>query len=83
MHPDMIHSIAQMIKTAGHERQMVVATHSPLLLNDFELEDIFVFEKGLENATVVKRYYEDDFPQYEGELLPNSLHITIKRNKSD
>lgn len=75
LHPDMIHSIAQMIKTAGHERQMVVATHSPLLLNDFELEDIFVFEKGQENATVVKRYYEDDFPQYEGELLPGQLWL--------
>lgn len=75
LHPDMIHSIAQMIKTAGHKRQMVVATHSPLLLNDFELEDIFVFEKGHENATVVKRYYEDDFPQYEGELLPGQLWL--------
>lgn len=75
LHPDMIHSIAQMIKAAAHERQLVVATHSPLLLNDFELEDIFVFEKDQENATVVKRYYEEDFPQYEGELLPGQLWL--------
>ena len=75
LHPDMIHSIAQMMKAAAQERQIVVATHSPLLLNDFELEDIFVFEKGPENATVVKKYYEDDFPQYEGELLPGQLWL--------
>jgi len=75
LHPDMIHSIATMMKTAAHDRQLVVATHSPLLLNDFELEDIFVFEKGLDNATVVHRYYEEDFPQYEGELLPGQLWL--------
>lgn len=54
LHPDMIHSIAQMMKSAAHDRQLVVSTHSPLLLNDFELEDIFVFEKGKENSTAVK-----------------------------
>lgn len=75
LHPDMIHSIAQMMKVAALDRQLVVATHSPLLLNDFELEDIFVFEKGQENSTVVKRYYEEDFPQYEGELLPGQLWL--------
>lgn len=75
LHPDMIHSIAQMMKTASHDRQLLIATHSPLLLNDFELEDIFVFEKGQENATVVKKYYEDDFLQYEGELLPGQLWL--------
>lgn len=75
LHPDMIHSVAQMIITAAHDRQLVVATHSPLLLNDFELEDIFVFEKDKENATIVKKYYEEDFPQYEGELLPGQLWL--------
>lgn len=75
LHPDMIHSIAQMMKIAAHDRQLVVASHSPLLLNDFELEDILVFEKGPENSTLVKKYYEDDFPQYEGELLPGQLWL--------
>lgn len=75
LHPDMIHSIAQMMKVAAHERQLVVATHSPLLLNDFELEDIFVFEKGLDNTTEVKKYYGEDFPQYEGDLLPGQLWL--------
>ena len=75
LHPDMIHSIARMIKDAAHERQLLVATHSPLLLNDFELEDIFVFEKGKDNSTVIKKYHEEDFPQYEGELIPGQLWL--------
>ncbi len=75
LHPDMIHSIAKMMKVAAYERQLVVATHSPLLLNDFELEDILVFEKGNENTTVVKRYFEGDFLQYEGNLLPGQLWL--------
>lgn len=75
LHPDMIHSIAKMMKVAAYERQLVVATHSPLLLNDFELEDILVFEKGNENTTVVKRYFEGDYLQYEGNLLPGQLWL--------
>ena len=75
LHPDMIHSIAQMIKSSAHERQFLVATHSPLLLNDFELEDILVFEKGLDNSTRIKQYFEGDFPKYEGELLPGQLWL--------
>ncbi|MBR5433682.1 MAG: AAA family ATPase [Bacteroidales bacterium] len=75
LHPDMIHSIAEMIKIAAQDRQLIIATHSPLLLNDFELEDILVFEKNGNNATTIKKYYEEDFPQYEGKLLPGQLWL--------
>lgn len=75
LHPDMIHSIADLIKSSANNRQLIVATHSPLLLNDFELEDILVFEKDEDNSTIVKRYYEEDFPQYEGSLLPGQLWL--------
>ncbi len=75
LHPDMIHSIANMIKDASKDRQLIIATHSPLLLNDFDLEDILVFEKDANNATSVKYYSEDDFPQYKGELLPGQLWL--------
>ena len=71
----MIHSIAEMIKMVSQNRQLIVATHSPLLLNDFELEDILIFEKNEENSTIVKRYSEEEFPQYEGTLLPGQLWL--------
>ena len=68
-------SCNEVVKAVNVSDQFAVATHSPLLLNDFELEDIFVFEKGQENATIVKKYFEEDFPQYEGDLLPGQLWL--------
>lgn len=41
----MIRSVAKMMKSAGKTSQIIVATHSALLLNAFELDDILVFEK--------------------------------------
>lgn len=45
LHPDMIRSVAEMVKMAARQTQIIAATHSPYLLNQFELEDILVFEK--------------------------------------
>lgn len=75
MHPDMIRSIAEMIKFAAKQSQIIVATHSPHLLNQFELEDILVFEKNRENSTIVKSVSEDDFPDWEGEYLPGQMWL--------
>lgn len=75
LHPDMIHSIAEMMRFASANAQLLVATHSPLLLNDFELEDIIVFEKNKNNSTVVKKHSEKDFPEYGGDLLPGQLWL--------
>ena len=46
LHPDMIRSVAKMMKRAAMTSQIIVATHSALLLNAFELDDILVFEKN-------------------------------------
>lgn len=45
LHPDMIKTVADAIRHASAHCQLIVATHSPLLLNCFELDDILVFEK--------------------------------------
>lgn len=75
LHPDMINTVGKMLKEAARTTQLIIATHSPLLLNSFCLEDILVFEKNADNSTIVKRYTEDDFPQYEGQLLPGQLWL--------
>jgi predicted ATPase len=75
LHPDMINSVAEMLRKASLDSQLIIATHSPLLLNAFTLEDVLVFEKEENNATVVKRYYEEDFEEYEGEILPGQLWL--------
>jgi predicted ATPase len=64
-----------MMKEAQTSTQIIVATHSPLLLNSFTLDDILVFEKNSSNETVVKRYSEADFEDRAGELLPGQLWL--------
>jgi predicted ATPase len=54
LHPDMINTIAEAIKQASNSSQLIIATHSPLLLNSFDIDDILIFEKNNHNETVVK-----------------------------
>lgn len=75
LHPDMIRSVAKMMKNAAKTSQIIVATHSALLLNAFELDDILVFEKNGRNETQIIRYSEDDFGDREGDLLPGQLWL--------
>lgn len=75
LHPDMINSVADMMKASAKQSQLIVATHSPLLANLFELEDIIVFEKDEDNATMVKYLYEEDFPEWSGEYLPGQMWL--------
>ena len=76
LHPDMIRSVAEMIKSAAKESQLIIATHSPHLLNQFEIEDVLVFEKNEDNSTEVKKLSEEDFSDYEGDLLPGQLWLS-------
>lgn len=75
LHPDMIRSVAKMMKNAAKTSQIIVATHSALLLNAFELDDILVFEKNDRNETQIIRYSEEDFENREGDLLPGQLWL--------
>ena len=76
LHPDMINGIAKGIKYAAQNgTQMIIATHSPLLLNAFELEDLKIFEKDKDNQTVVKTKSEEDFPDWEGKFLTGQMWL--------
>ena len=76
LHPDMINGIAKGIKYAAQNgTQMIIATHSPLLLNAFELEDLKIFEKDVDNQTIVKTKSEEDFPDWEGEFLTGQMWL--------
>lgn len=75
LHPDMTKTVGDMLKDAAKNSQIVIATHSPLLLNQFELEDILVFEKNEENETTIKRFSEDDFTEWEGDFLPGQMWL--------
>jgi len=74
LHPDMTRSLSKMIKAASKDTQLIIATHSPLLLNAFTLNDIIVFQKDSSNNTAVisgiKAYNGD-----ETDILPGQLWL--------
>ncbi len=76
LHPDMTNTIAEAIKDfANNKAQLIIATHSPLLLNSFELNDILVFEKNKKNSSVVSRKTEDDFEGWDDEFLVGQMWL--------
>lgn len=79
LHPDMIATIAKAIKAAGNQgSQMFIATHSPLLLNSFEIGDVLVFEKNQENQTTVSFKAEEDFESLDDQPLLGQLWLRGK-----
>jgi len=79
LHPDMINTIAKAIQYAAQKgTQMVIATHSPLLLNAFHLEDLWVFEKDEDNETIVVSKTEDEFGEWGTQFLAGQLWLTGK-----
>ncbi len=69
LHPDMINTVAESIKQASKKTQMLIATHSPLLLNSFEIDDILVFEKNPNNETEVNIKSADEFTGWIDDFL--------------
>jgi len=67
LHPDMINTIAKAIKQASKNTQLIIATHSPLLLNSFDMDDILIFEKNNHNETVLKS--SDEFDEWTEDYL--------------
>jgi len=61
LHPDMINTISDAIRQASEETQMIITTHSPLLLNSFDIDDALIFEKNAHNETEVNIKSSDEF----------------------
>ena len=53
IHPHLMEFLVDVLKKSG--KQIVLATHSPLLVDYVEPEDVIVVEKGPEHGTVAKR----------------------------
>ncbi len=54
IHPRAVSSLLEVLKTTS-DNQILIATHSPLLLRQMQPEDILVFRKTYEGATDVVR----------------------------
>jgi predicted ATPase len=76
LHPDMIHSIAEAFKAASRgNTQFIIATHSPLFLNDFELDEVLIFEKNDHNQSIVSEKSADDFEDWNENYLSGQLWL--------
>jgi predicted ATPase len=60
LHPAAIGILAELIQSAGKQTQLIVATQSPLLINDFAIENIIVVNRK-NGASTFERLQEKDF----------------------
>lgn len=59
LHPYAITIFAEMVKQLSDEKQIIVSTQSVELLNEFDVEDVIVVDRG-ENGSEFKRLNEED-----------------------
>lgn len=53
LHPGLLPIVAEMIKTAAERTQVLVTTHSPDLLNCFDIADVAVMARNVDDSKVV------------------------------
>lgn len=79
LHPDMLNTVTTLLKgTAQRNAQLLIATHSPLVLNAFELEDLLIFDKNEQNETTVERLDEDNLEEYLSQYTLGQLWLMGK-----
>ena len=59
LHPYAITIFAEMVKQLSDERQIIISTQSVELLNEFDVEDVIVVDRG-ENGSEFKRLNEEE-----------------------
>jgi predicted ATPase len=65
LHPDMLNTVTTVLKDATNDHtQLILATHSPLVINAFEPEDVLVFDKTANNETSVKSPDDEELEEY-------------------
>ncbi len=77
LHPDMIALLSDIVRASNNEgTQVLISTHSPMLLNMFDLDQVFVVEKDpISSSTQISVKTEEDFSDWVGEFLPGKLWL--------
>lgn len=63
LHPEALHILAELIKATATDNQVIVATQSALLLDQFSLKDIITVTRN-DEATSFNRLNEKDFSHW-------------------
>ena len=64
LHPDMLNEISKAIKEASRNSKIIFTTQSLKLLDNFELENVIVFEKTKENYSIAKNLDESEYKNW-------------------
>ena len=72
LHPAAVALIGDMIKSLAGERQIIVATQSPLLVDAFDLDEILVLDLH-EGRTEVRRLERNDYEHWLDGYSPGEL----------
>ena len=64
LHPYAITVLAELIKVKAKTKQVIIATQSPLLMNEFQPEDIVVTEAEKGNVTTFKRLDKNELKSW-------------------
>lgn len=65
LHPYAIDQLSYMIKEASLHSQVIVATQSPILIDNFNIGDIHVIERDEDNLyTIARKMKEDSFKEW-------------------
>lgn len=74
LHPQAVDILATLIKTASQHSQILVATQSERLINNFDADDIIVAEHNkIENCSVYKRLNSNDLEEWLSEYSLSQL----------
>ena len=73
LHPAAIGLVAQMIKQLSYDRQIIVATQSPLLVDEFGLDEIIVLDLE-DGRTKLRKLNTEDYKRWiEQDYTPSQL----------
>ena len=72
LHPAAVALVGDMIKVLAEERQIIVATQSPLLVDQFDLDEILVLELR-DRRTEIHRYNEIEYRDWLEEYTTGEL----------
>ena len=64
LHPSAIHILAALIKRIAKKKQVIIATQSPQLLDEFDIDNIIITEMSENGSTALKRLEEKQYKEW-------------------
>jgi predicted ATPase len=76
LHPDMISNFSSVMRQSIKDgTQIILSTHSPMLLNMFDLEHVWIIEKDDHNRSQFLSKTEEELNDWVDEFLPGKLWL--------